>query len=597
MQTSYGTCTTLLGYSSPLLTHIQTSILDRLEQCHRYAQRLVRPFRYWNFLRVIKISHHSLALYGLVLLWVSNRCISHHGGHGQQEAVTAGCFLRRSPLTWNQAGHQLTWLVYTALMGGFPFYAVRHPPADSWFRNWAHPMLYWFFLCVYKCIWSTWHVVGIAHFVTDPRSNPPPSQSYRAIYQRFQRERIVEFQNLRYQHQWSSILQELHSSENQAHVKAVRINNRWVALGGFGAAVQDVVDDTLDRHLMRPVRICMFFQRLGQAFPYLQEISISMTLNLPLNAIAHLLEYALLLHYLRLDGVALSVHDLQPDLLEFGRSLHGLGGHRELGLKTLLLEDCRLENDEPDPQIRTRYSMDLLLAPAVYTALTPPTRLCLQHLRLWVHCQRISVLELAVVLGSNRSLLTLDLHLVRDNSNNVDVDEGVEDQVEWVLLPLAQVLQQGNRTLQNLEIQLQTEIPAGSVSERAVVRMMECNETLLNMKLIRADTQARIRIPQAEFYLKCNRLGRRQFRLDSQQHVLGEEWVEVLIGQKRHTAVIYLFLQIMDPALLLGLANNNWAHLAKTAAAQRRQKKLLKKAWKVLQRHVHWANLACDTKR
>lgn len=342
----------------------------------------------------------------------------------------------------------------------------------------------------------------------------------------------------------------------------------------------------------------MFFQRLGQAFPYLQEISISMTLNLPLNAVAHLLEYAPHLHYLRLDGVALSVHDLQPDLLEFGRSLHGLGGHHALELKTLLLEDCRLENDEPDPQIRTRYSMDLLLAPAVYTALTPPTMLCLQHLRLWVQCQRISALELAVVLGCNTSLLALDLHMVRDNSNNVDADEGVnEDQVEWVLLPLAQVLQQGNQTLQHLTIQLPAEIPVDSLSERALIRMMECNETLLDMDLIRTDTQARIRIPKVDFYLKCNCLGRRRFRLDSQRYVLGEEWVEVLIQQKRHTAVIFFFLQIMDPALLLGLTYNTWAHLAKTAAARHKRKKSLKKAWKVLQGHVHWTTLAYDTKK
>lgn len=136
---------TLLGYSSPLFTCMQTSVFDRLEQCYRHAQQMVRPFRYWNFLRVLKVTHNCLAVYGLVLFWITNRCISHHDGHGKQEAVASGFILRKSPLTWNQAGHQLAWLLYTALLGGFPLYAVRHPFGDGWVRNWAHPMLYWFF--------------------------------------------------------------------------------------------------------------------------------------------------------------------------------------------------------------------------------------------------------------------------------------------------------------------------------------------------------------------------------------------------------------------------------------------------------------------
>ena len=34
-------------------------------------------------------------------------------------------------------------------------------------------MVYWGFLGVYKCIWSTWRAVTIANLLTDPRRNPP----------------------------------------------------------------------------------------------------------------------------------------------------------------------------------------------------------------------------------------------------------------------------------------------------------------------------------------------------------------------------------------------------------------------------------------
>ena len=227
-----------------------------------------------------------------------------------------------------------------------------------------------------------------------------------------QRERILRLENLRYQNQLPSIREELRDPENQATIRALRIENRWVALGNAGSAIQDVIDEARDMVLVRPLQVVQCFQNFGRSLPLLNEVCISMSLSLPLLALCQLLESAPNLTYLKLDGVALSVHDLQNDLLEFGTRLHGIwnsnNSHRvvrfatntitashspssppsssqsqatacirhPLQLETLKMEHCRLENDEPDAQMRTRYSMDLLLAPAIYTALTPrPARL------------------------------------------------------------------------------------------------------------------------------------------------------------------------------------------------------------------------------
>lgn len=236
----------ILSYvnTSPFLMNCKIVLQDRLEQLYRKGLRYVRPFRYVNFIRILKIAHHGLFLYGVAFFWVSNRLL---GGSGNTRSTLT--FFRKQPNTWPEAYAQLTWGFYVFLGGGFPFYWVRHPTRASWFRNWAHPMFYWGFLGLYKCIWSTWNAVTIANLITDPRRNPPPRilvshkanfhPKWNRLWKSLQQERIVKFQNLRYQHQWSGILQELNNAANQRLVKTVRIDNRWVALGGFGAAGKD----------------------------------------------------------------------------------------------------------------------------------------------------------------------------------------------------------------------------------------------------------------------------------------------------------------------------------------------------------------------
>eukprot|EP00797_Seminavis_robusta_P031046 Sro664_g183720.2 (104) ;mRNA; f:44618-44929 len=91
--------------------------------------------------------------------------------------------------------------------------------------------------------------------------------------------------------------------------------------------------------------------------------------------------------------------------------------------------------------------------------------------------------------------------------------------------------------------------------------MMVHNETLQELHVIRVDRQKRIRIPEVDFYLHLNQLGRREFRIECAAgdcHDCGNElyqatlkrWVESLIQERRNTAVVYYFLSL-NPSLLL----------------------------------------------
>ena len=195
------------------------------------------------------------------------------------------------------------------------------------------------------------------------------------------------------------------------------------------------------------------------------------------------------------------------------------------------------------------------------------------------------------MLSQNKSLRKLDLHLTRDNSNdnNNDDDDGDEDRIDWVVLPVAQVLQYSNTTLTHLSIQLPTGIPEDTLSHLALVRMSQRNETLRSVHLIRTDTQARIRIPEMDFYLQCNKLGRRDFRLQCAAGTLdAKRWVGVLLEQRRNISVIYYFLS-MNPALLLAMDCDGRNARSRT--------KSLRKAWQLLQGKAHWATLAYDLKK
>jgi hypothetical protein len=529
---------------------------------------------------MLKAAEVTLYVQGLFFFIISNRLLKNEG----RATAAIGLF---HPFPWLRSmprgSMQLWWFVYCVIGGGFPFCAVRHPMpnATGVFRRYVHPTLYWGLLSVYKVVWSSLQAVKVAAFLTDPRAIHANTHSkwcpwpITKVLPYIQRERILQLQNLRYQHQWSDLQDELSDPLNQLSVKAVRIENRWVAIGPMGAAIQDILDEARELALLRPHQVIFFFNTLGTTFHALTEVSIAMSLPLPVLALKGLLESAPHLEYLRLDGVALSVHDLHSDLLAFGRALHGLlsstsssetsfvNNIRPIALKTLSLEQCRLENDEPDPQLRQRYTMDLLLTPVIYAALTVPTRLSLQHLTLWVKCQRISALELAVTLSDNTSLKSLELQLTLDKTpDEEDEDETDEDPAEWVILPLAQVLQHRNSTLTHLSIQLPTGLPINCYSHKALRRMMELNETLHHVHLLQLDRQRRIRIPEVDFYLYLNRLGRQEYRLECasgggcsnesrqyQTKVL-RRWVEILIQERRNTAVVHYFLSL-NPSWLL----------------------------------------------
>ena len=608
-----------LRYSNPFLTTLKTAIHDRCEQIFRKCRRLVKPFRYWNFLSLLRIAHAGLHVQGYLLFCCSNRIL----GNGLL-SLRSIIWLRRQPRTFREGSIQAAWFFFTYCFvgAGFPFYVVRHPvrarsgnpttgnttvggSLSEFLGHRVHPALYWSFFSVYKIVWSSLQAVTFANWLTDPNNKHLLSSKSRASSSSMllkkcdwlkwiQRERILSLQNLRYQTQLAPIRKELRDPQNRATIRALRIENRWVALGNTGSAIQDVIDEARDMPLLRPVQVVQCFQNFGRYLPLLDEVCISMSLSLPLSALGQLLELSPNLRYIKLDGVALSVHDLQNDLLEFGARLHGVrnfnGGDRSstnnnlsrlaaatimdtrtstganpspnssqssssqqqprtlLRLDTLRLEHCRLENDEPDPQMRTRYSMDLLLAPVLYTALTPPTCLFLQHLTLWVKCQRISVLELAVTLSSNTSLRSLDLHLIRDTS--IDIDEEMDEDEEaddWLVLPLAQTLQYSNSTLRVLQMQLSTGLPDGGVSEAALIHMMEKNETLQSVDLWRSDTQHRIRIPEVDFYVRLNKLERQKYRLDSVTRV---ECANMLIAERRNVAVVHYLLSL-NPSLVL----------------------------------------------
>jgi len=653
---------------SPLLASVATTVYDRLEQLGRKCRRIVRPFRYWNWIHLLRIAHAGLCLDGAVIFGsIANRIISGSmfaflgGGlrlqyvpwlrwHSlaqprlslrtrlyyqlqlQQGLTTPSTGAAPAPATSAIDRHQWWWLLYTLVGGGFPFYYILHPthPATmgGLFQRWVHPAMYWGFLSVYKMVWSTLHAVRFANWLTDPRSSRRsshrslqvvPIRAFHDCWSRIKRERILAFQNLRYLHQWSHLRQELADPDNQQLVKALKIENRWVALGPMGAAVQDVVDEALDRAVLRPHQIQELFRRAGHSLPHLTEVSIAMSRSLPLMALKQLLDSAHNLTYLRLDGVALSVTNIQADLVIFGQTLHGLHTtatihcnsssdntvidnddnssdsgieaddnsdtcinnnnnnplwmnrrrNLPLQLRTLRLEDCRLEQEERDPELRQRYSMDLLLTPAIFTALTPPTLLALEHLTLWVKCSPISALELSVMLSTNTSLKSLDLHMTRDKSlddadNDDDDDDGDDnnrgedgdghsgDLVDWIIVPLAQVLHYSNTTLQKLSLQVAGDIaPQNNFggSYKALLDMMKVNESLLHVDLIHSVTQRRIRIPEIDFYAHLNKLDRRAFRLDH-KGCHRQKLVETIVSQKHRVDIVYYFLSL-NPSLLI----------------------------------------------
>jgi len=522
-------------------------------------------------------------------------------------------WLRRWPANLQEASIQAAWFWYTyrffTVGSGFPFYVVRHPSRCQqtgrhlgFLGTQVHPALYWGFFSIYKIVWSSLQAVTVANWITDPFTQHSNS---RLVPKNFtcpswaQRERVLRLENLRYQGQLAGIRDDLNDEQNQKSIRALRIENRWVALGNTGAAIQDVIDEARDLNLLRPHQVISCFQNFARSLPLLEEVCISMSLSLPVLALGQLIEMAPNLKYIKLDGVALSVHNLENDLMEFSWQLHGMpsarcasnnnsdpnaamqlafGNDRStnnclrmppstpqphpssvtlsrrpsrlLPLETLIMEHCRLENDEPDPQMRTRYSMDLLLNPAILTALTPPTNLMLKHLTLWVKCQRISALELAAILSANTTLESLDLQLILDRS--VEIEEEMDDHEEphdWVVLPLAQTFQYNNRSLRRLRLQLATGLVEDGTSENALIRMMQANETLRSIDMWRSDTQRRIRITEVEFYLHLNNLNRRKYR--QEDSISRSEWVAMLVQERNNVAVSFYMLSL-NPSSLLG---------------------------------------------
>jgi hypothetical protein len=583
-----------LNYSSPLLSSLRNAIEDTADCLYRQCLRVVRPFRYWNFQSMLKFAEASLYVQGFVFFFISSRLLmKNEGGRGTTATIISlfhpipWC---RSlpPRNWEEGYVQSWWFVYCVIGGGFPFCAVRHPMPHTTgaFRRFVYPTFYWGFLSVYKIVWSTLQAVKVASFLTDPRAihanhhiiNKWCPWLNTKVLPSIQRERILQLQNLRYQDQWQDVRNELNDPHNQRSVKAVRIENRWVDIGPMGASIQDIFDDARELALLRPDQVISFFNSLATSFTALTEVSIAMSLQLPILALQGLLESAPHLEYLRLDGVALSVHDLREELQPLRRSLHGLLTNINTGnrartlvpLKTLKLEHCRLENEAADPQLRQRFPMDLLLGPVIFAALIAPTNLSLQHLTLWIKCHRISAIELAVSLSDNTSLKSLELQFTREKSQfNPDGDDDggdtEEDPAEWVVLPLAQVLQHGNTTLTHLSIQLPTGLPRNGNSHKALRRMMEFNESLQHVHLLRLDQQRRIRIPEVDFYLYLNQLGRREYRLEcasgggysdksrQYQSKMLRRWVEILIRERRNTAVVHYFLSL-NPSWLLRFA-------------------------------------------
>ena len=525
-----------LGNSSVwgcLLRNLETTLVDRLEQGYRLAKKLVRPFRYWNLFSLLKAAEHFLYVNGAFFFLFSNRLLLRGSAPSarQQRAL-----FRRPASTLEEAWAPLFWLIFT-LCGGYPFFTIRHPSiyATSWLRRRLHPTIYWSFLGAYKVVFSTLRISQAVWWLTDPRTSP---SWLRWIH----RERILQLNNVRYRRDWSALQKQLFDLDNK-NVRYLQIGNKWVAFGSLGSAVHDVIDEAREIDRLTSTQLKLLFGRMGSSLRKLEDVSISMTLPLPLMAVGQLLRSARNLKHLRLDGVALSVQDLQQDIVELGRILHGVSMREASSLQSLKMENCWLVDDEMDPQIRQRYSLDLLLSPAILTAMTPPTSLHLQHLTLYAKCQMISALEIAVMLRVNTSLKSLFLGLRHDSDEAEMLEDEEEDDDDWFIVPLCQVLQYSNRTLQKLTLHLTTGIQHDSFSDRALKDMMKDNDVLQEINMIRTDQQLRIRIPEVEFYLHLNQLGRQQFRLHFDT-IPKSKWINLIISEKQNTAVVYYFLSL-----------------------------------------------------
>lgn len=550
------------GFIRRLITTVEDTLHDRLEQCYRICRKIVRPFRYWDILSLLKFAEQSLLVNGMVLFMFSNRLLlrpspaSIRGGQQQHvgsyygNSLRGALLFRRLPSNREEAKATLFWLLF--LCFGFPFYLVRHPPQRpssslGWFRTWIHPTLYWSFFSLYKVVWTTRKMSRVAWWLTDPQRRRQPQRylEYLPDLVSFcQRERVLQF-SMRYQSHFAELQREIFENSENKSVRCLQMENKWVSFGNLGVAVADIVDEARERERLTPQQLTSFCGRMGRSLRNLEEVTLAMSLPLPLMAVGRLLQTAPKLTHLRLDGLALSVGDLQQDIVEFGRILHCVNSPNRLPLTSLCIEYCWLVDDELDPQERQRFSMDLLLSPAIFTAMTPPTRFRLKHLTLWVKCQMISALELAVMMRANTTLKSLSLELRHDG----DETEAEEQDDDWFIVPLCQVLQYSNRTLKKLTLLLSCGIDPDGFGHGALAKMMKYNDALQTVDSVRTDHQLRIRIPEVEYYLYLNRLRRREFRLDFDR-VPRNKWVELIISERRNVAVVYYFLSL-HPSLLI----------------------------------------------